>query len=300
MRAPNEDRSDAPRVDVHHHMIPPGYREILNRSGHSAVSIPSWTPSDSLGWMEDRGIDRAILSLPEPGVWFGDETEARSLARRYNEFGAELMREHPDHFGALATLPFPGMDACCEEIAYSLDELGLSGIQLLTNVDGHYVGDTEFDPLMAELDHRQAQVLLHPNHPRSGSQDEALYPWAELPLDVTRVYARLIYNDVLVRFPGIRWVLAHAGGGVPFLAGRLGKAHYARPGAGPTGGGLRWGRILRDLALKRNGGLDLARNVSYETAGFEDPVARAALDELVGPDRILFGSNYPWPQEAPR
>lgn len=288
----------AQRVDVHHHMIPAGYREVLAGAGACSVSLPDWTPSASLNWMAEHGVGRAILSLPSPGVWFGDATEARFLARRYNEFASELMKEYPEHFGALATLPFPDLDGCREEVAYALGQLDLSGVLLFTNVDGRYVGDPEFDPLMADLDDRGAQVLLHPNHLAEASGDAEIHPWVEYPLDITRAYARLVYNDVLVRFPRIRWVLAHAGGGVPFLAGRIGRAHYAKPGGGPMGGGLRWGRIIKDLALQRNTGLDLASNVSYEMAGFDDPVVRAALEELVDSDRILFGSDYPFELEA--
>jgi hypothetical protein len=61
--------------------------------------------------------------------------------------------------------------------------------------------------------------------------------------------------------------------------------------------GLRWGRILKDLLLKRNGGLELAKQVAYDTVGGANPVNHVALEHLVDPGQIRFGSNFPWQSE---
>jgi aminocarboxymuconate-semialdehyde decarboxylase len=176
-------------------------------------------------------------------------------------------------------------------LAYALDALDLAGVILFTNVGSRYVGDPEFDPLMAELDRRKTSVLLHPNSVPEGHENAPLYPWAEYPIDLARAYARLVYNDTLVRYSHIQWVLSHAGGVVPFHAERLGRAYYAKEG------GIRWGRVLRDLPFKRHRGLELAKGVSYDTAGAANPVTLSSLRSLVGSDRILFGSNFPWDSE---
>ena len=280
------------RTDVHHHMLPSFYLKALGLAGIDTTVFPSWTPGRSLQMMDRLGITKAILSISSPGVWFGHDTDARRLARSCNEYAAGLVDSQPARFGALATLPFPDLEGAVEELAYALDTLQLNGVILFTNVGGKYVGDPEFEALMAELNRRKARVLLHPNHVPAEDENAALYSWAEYPLDVARVYLRLVYNDVFVRYPDIRWILAHAGGAVPFLAERLGKAHYAKEG------GLRWWRIIRDLTAKRNGGLELAKSVSYETAGFENPVTLTALRRLVDPEQILFGSNFPWDSEV--
>ncbi|MBT8397284.1 MAG: amidohydrolase family protein [Gemmatimonadetes bacterium] len=281
------------RVDVHHHMVPSFYLEALDLAGVDATVFPSWTPEKSLKMMEGLGITKAILSISSPGVWFGQDGEARQLARRCNEYAAELCKRYPARFGALAILPFPDLEGALEELSYGLDTLRLHGVLLLTNVGGKYVGDPEFDALMTEINRRKARVFLHPNHVPSEDENASLYGWAEYPLDVARAYLRMVYNDVLVRYSDIDWTLAHAGGAVPFLAERLGKAHYAKEG------GLRWGRIIRDLTAKRNRGLELAKKMSYETAESADPITLAALRRLVGPEQILFGSNFPWGAEVP-
>jgi len=284
--------NESGRIDVHHHMVPSFYLETLARVGVDTSGFPPWTPERSLAMVDRLGITKAILSLSPPGVWFGHDADARELARSCNEYAAELVEKHPARFGALAILPFPDPEGAEEELAYALDTLQLNGVLLLTNVDGRYVGDPESETLMAELNRRKARVLLHPNHVAAEDENASLYSWAEYPLDVARAYLRLVYNDVFVHYPDIEWILAHAGGAVPFLAERLGKAHYAKDG------GLRWWRIIRDLTAKRNGGLELAKGVSYETAGFENPVVLTALRRLVDPEQILFGSNFPWDSEV--
>jgi predicted TIM-barrel fold metal-dependent hydrolase len=164
-------------------------------------------------------------------------------------------------------------------------------VVLLSNVHGKYVGDPEFDPLMAALEERRALALLHPNSVPQDGENAALYPWAEYPIDVARAWVRMVLNDTLVKYPGIRWILGHAGGVVPFMADRLGKAYYARIK------GLRWGRILRDLVRRRNGGLELAQQVAYDTVGAANPVSYVALRRLAGQGKIRFGSNFPWDSE---
>jgi len=278
-------------VDVHHHMVPPGYLEALTRAGWDTSGVPEWTPDRSIRIMDRVGIGKALLSVPSPGVWLGEDEEAHSLARSCNEYGAALVERDPRRFGVLAALPFPDLNGALREFTYAMDTLHLDGVILFTNVQGRYLGDPEFEPLMAELSRRKSLVLLHPNPlPRDG-ENPPLYPWAEYPIDVARAWVRLVLNDTLVAHPDIRWILGNAGGAVPFMAERLGKAHYAKLG------GLRWGRILKDLFLKRHGGVELAKAVGYDTVGADNAVTGAALRRLVGPDRVHFGSDLPWDSE---
>ncbi len=113
---------------------------------------------------------------------------ATSLARRMNELCADLVRGHPGRFGAFATLPLPDVDAALAELAYSLDELHLHGVVLLTNYDGYYLGDPRFDHLFAELDRRGAVVFVHPQSPPGQEMSHLGLPEAMLDVcfDTTR------------------------------------------------------------------------------------------------------------------
>jgi predicted TIM-barrel fold metal-dependent hydrolase len=113
--------------------------------------------------MDDASIDVAVVSLSTPGVDTGDSVKVRTLARRCNEFAAELRRVRPDRFASLACLPLPDVDASLSELAYALDVLELDGVALFTNANGVYLGDAGLEPVFEELERRQAVVFVHPN-----------------------------------------------------------------------------------------------------------------------------------------
>src|SRR6202453_1690671 len=147
------------RIDVHFHMIPDFYREAAGGAGRRpAISsgLPAWSPESALGVMERAAIATAITSISAPGVHFGDDQAARTLARRCNEYAAELAREHPARFGGFAVLPLPHIDYSLEEVRYALDTLHLDGVLLFANCQGRYLGDPQFDPLLDELNRRNA------------------------------------------------------------------------------------------------------------------------------------------------
>src|SRR5690349_3521694 len=93
-----------PRIDVHHHYLPPFHRPVLaaNRGGGG---LPDWTVEMSLEDMDKAGVATAVLSAVQPGVWFGENDPARKLAREVNEYGARMVKDHPGRFGLFATIP---------------------------------------------------------------------------------------------------------------------------------------------------------------------------------------------------
>jgi predicted TIM-barrel fold metal-dependent hydrolase len=92
-------------------------------------------------------------------VHLGDNAEARTWARKVNEFVADVVRERPGSFGLFATLTLPDVDGALAEAAYAFDELDADGVVLLTNVAGTYLGDPSFEPLFAELGRPLAPAL---------------------------------------------------------------------------------------------------------------------------------------------
>ena len=84
--------------------------------------------------MDQNGVAVAILSMSTPGVWFGDAQVARETARRSNEYGADLVRNHPTRLGLFAAIALPDIDGALREIEYALDVLKADGIALLTKL----------------------------------------------------------------------------------------------------------------------------------------------------------------------
>ncbi|WP_312038359.1 amidohydrolase family protein [Streptomyces galbus] len=268
-------------VDVHAHSLTPSLRGAMIAAGHDRPdgmpAIPDWSAPDALALMDATGVAVSMLSVSSPGVHLGDTARTVALARTVNDEGAALVAAHPDRFGLFASLPLPDVDAAVAEAAYAYDTLHADGIVLLTHYDGTYVRDPAFEPLMAELDRRRAVVLLHPTSP-AGWRETCLgrpRPMLEFPFDTTRAVARLVLDRVLTDHPRIRFIVPHAGAALPVLADRIAAFAF----------------------LETETPVDVVnalRTLHYDVAGLALPRALPALLQLVGADRLLYGSDHPF------
>ncbi|TGJ98373.1 amidohydrolase [Leptospira langatensis] len=273
-------------VDVHHHFIPSFYTEILEKQGIKIVAgapLPSWAPKRSLDAMDINGIRTAITSISSPGVYFGNRDAAVALARRCNEYAKEIKELYPGRFGSFAILPMPLPKEATQEAIYALDTLKAEGIVLLASTRGKFLGDPDFEELMAELNKRNAVVFVHPDiHPSSETLGLKTPGFIlEFLCDTTRAAVNLIYSGTLEKYPRIRWILAHAGGFLPYVAWRVSL-----------------GNLLPEISEKTPQGiLTYLKRFYFDTALSPSPFAMAALKELVEPDHILFGSDFPFAPE---
>ncbi len=149
------------RIDTHQHYLPQFYRDLLDSHGMDAGGwpTPDWSLEAALALMDDLQIATGVVSLSSPGVRFDDDETSRAVARRVNEFVAELVKDRPERFGLFASLPLPDVDGALAEIADAYDELHADGVVLLSNVDGIYLGDRAYEPVWEELNRRSAVVV---------------------------------------------------------------------------------------------------------------------------------------------
>ena len=275
------------RIDVHHHILPPDYVATVgdDRIGPLILAgrTPEWTPAMSVEAMDRNGIATAITSISAPGLWFGDTGESVRLARICNDYAASIRSDHPGRFGVFACLPLPDVDASLAEIAYALDTLKADGIGLLTSYGDRYPGDAAFQPVFDELNRRRAVVYFHPtNAPCSQCLPGIPAATLDFPFDTTRAVVSLLYSGAFARCRDIRFIFSHAGGTVPFLAERIARLG-ARPG-------------FKEMVP--NGVLPELERLYYDTALSANWLAFRSLLELVTPDKVLFGSDYPFAPEA--
>lgn len=285
MKKSNCQITDAPyRIDVHHHIIPNEYISALdsiNARNSIGFDLPKWTPEMSLDIMDQNNIRTAVLSLSTPGVFFGDANFAQNLARQCNEICTRIVNDHPERFGFFAALPMPVTDAATSEAIYALDTLKADGVGLLASSGGRFLGDPQFDELMDELNKRKAVVAVHPNiHPTSRElQLDIPFSTIEFVFDTTRAVANLMLTGTLERYPDIRWIIAHAGGTIPYIAMRINRSANFYP------------------SYKEkipHGALTYLKRLYYDTAYSCSPYAIRSLMELVEPSHILFGSDFPF------
>ena len=266
------------RIDVHHHFAPDFHRDAVN-ARRGGLRWPKWSPQMSLDDMDKNGIATAMLSVVQPGTWFGNVEETRKLTRKLNDYAAGLMRDHPGRFGLFACIAPPDVEGSLKEIEYAFDTLHADGIGLLTSYGTLYLGDPSFAPVYAELNRRKAVVYVHPVAPNCCKNLVPGIPVGsiEYATDTTRTIAHIVFSGTTTRFPDIKWIFSHSGGTLPFLTGRFTRLASERKPA-----------FLPD------GPLPEFRKFHYELAQGNTPGQIAALLKMVALEQVLYGTDYPF------
>ena len=270
-------------IDTHHHILPDFFwQETENANAPVGGLAPlQWSREASILFMDDAGIDVAVVSVSTPGVHTGDSAKARALARRCNEFSAELVQARPDRFGGFACLPLPDVDASLEELSYALDTLKLDGFVLFTNSNGVYLGDPALEPVFEELERRKTVVYVHPNPSPDAAAHSLGLPdnLLDFPTDTNRAVAQMHYTNRFARTPNVKYIFSHAGGSIPYLAARF--------------------AIIDEMGFivggeQRGTAADMFRRIYWDTAlAASDPVLRM-LRDVAGINQVLYGTDFPY------
>src|SRR5258705_3096173 len=222
---PDGVRAATLTLDVHHHMLPDFFFRETNEASNpvGGIAPPAWSKELMLSFMDEAQIDAAVMSINTPGDKVGDDRRARALARRCNEFAATLIQANPSRRGWFACLPLPDVDGALDELRYALDELKLDGVIVFSNSRGIYLGDTGFAPLFEELERRRAVVFIHPTMSPDPTAHKLGLPDAliDFVADTTRAVAQMHYSNRFALTPNVKYIIAHAGGTIPYLAGRF-------------------------------------------------------------------------------
>lgn len=270
-------------IDTHHHLLPDFFYQETNdvHAPVGGLAPMAWTKETSLSFMDDAGIDVAVLSISTPGVHTGDGHKAKVLARRCNEFLAEIIQQRPDRFAGFACLPLPDVDSSLSELAYAHDELHLDGVVAFTNANGVYMGDPSLEPVFQEFERRKSVVYVHPN----ASPDPAAHTLGlpdnliDFTTDTNRVVSQLHYTNRLARTPSVRYIFSHAGGSIPYMAARF--------------------AIIDEMGFVKGGdergtAADMFRRMYWDTAlSASDPVLHM-LRDVAGIDQVLYGTDFPY------
>ncbi|HEX3938817.1 MAG TPA: amidohydrolase family protein [Xanthobacteraceae bacterium] len=285
-----EAQPAAPKlVDTHHHFYPPAYQkawidwEDQRKIPHFNSQL-AWTKESDLEGMDKNNITTSVLSLAStPGVWFDAGADiAHDMARLCCDFAAEMVRDRPGRYALFAPLSMLDIDASLKEIEYAFDTLKADGINLQTNYGDKWLGDPAYQPVLAELNRRKASVFVHPLVASCcGRLSVGAYPAViEVPHDTTRTVVSLLLNGRFLQYREINWIFSHAGGTIPFLAGRI-EAFYDQKARGPNG-------------FAPDGIEAEFRRLYYDTANATHPAAMAALTKLVPMSQIVYGTDYPY------
>lgn len=229
------------------------------------------------------GVDRVLLC---PWVallrYDAGPDEGLRLSRIYNEALAKLAQTHPNRVSALGMVPLQEPELAAKELETLLKEPGLHGVEIAASVNGIYLGDDRFRPFWAAAEATKALVFIHPTT-RGGFDLPALndyYLWNTVgnPLETTLTAAHMLMAGVMEAHSNLKVLLAHGGGAILSLRGRLRHAHSFQPQA--------------RAHLTESPEASLKR--FYFDTVTHDPALLRALIDYAGPDHVLLGSDYPF------
>jgi len=297
-------------IDVHAHYVPPESlrvaseigqryglglakndrgRDVLTRDGKTFLTQlkAEFTDLDlRLSIMDQQGIDMHVLS-PASSYFFYwlPAEESLEFARWLNEQFADAVAKHPERLVALGSVPMQDGVKAAQELERAMTKLGLRGVEVSSNINGRYFNDPSFNPFWETAQALDALIFVHPNQV-VGADRMKDYNLANLignPTDTSLAFAKLIFGGVLERFPRLKFLLAHAGGFLPYTWGRLDRGY----------------RIQDSAAAKlTKPPSEYVKLLNFDTITHSS----MALEYLVanfGAEKVLLGSDYPYDMGDP-
>jgi aminocarboxymuconate-semialdehyde decarboxylase len=281
------------RIDVHAHYFPTEYLDFIASRGDPALgrgarTAPGahYTIEERLGLLDEVGIDLQVLSVGSSTPYLADQGDAVAGARLANDAYADLCRQHPRRFAAFGTVPLPHVDAALAEAARCLDELGMLGIALGCSIAGRQLDDPALAPFWSELDRRGTVVFLHPQGVGCGpgTADYGMAWLVGAPVEDTVSALRLVFSGMLERYPGVRIIVPHLGGVLPFLVQRIDDLMRHSVGRQPPGA---------QAPTVEGPPSRYYRRLWYDTVNSHPAALRCACESF-GVDRLLLGTDYPY------
>jgi aminocarboxymuconate-semialdehyde decarboxylase len=238
------------------------------------------TVAAKLADMDRMGIDMQVLSPAPPQYYYWADAElGRQTSRIINDRIAESVAAHPDRFAGLATLPMQAPELAVAEMRRAVNDLGLKGIEISTNVAGAELSEPQFAPVLQAAEELGILVFMHPLGFSHGERMQQHYLNNVIgnPLESTVALSHLIFGGVLDRYPGLRICVAHGGGYLPGYSGRMDHAWRVRP----------------DCRGCQHPPSSYLKRLWFDTVVF-DPEQLAYLVERFGAERIVMGTDYPF------
>lgn len=286
-------------IDFHNHFYPPEYLEAL-QTGQSNIKVTFDSENNPLlhypgdyniivpahrdinyraDVLKNTGIDKQILTFTTPGTHIESPERSIELARMVNDSFAKIISEQGGRFAALATLPLNDPDASVDELERAFGDLGFRGVMVFSNINGIALSDQRFWNLYDKADKLKAVFYIHPSFPVGveAMTDYWLMPLIGFTFDTTLAAAKLVFSGVVEKFPGIRWVLGHLGGAIPYLGERLDRGYFA------------FKECRKNINKAPS---QYLKQFYYDTVNFDVKALELAID-FAGADHLVAGSDYP-------
>jgi len=258
----------------------------VQRRGVLGIEMLVITPEQRMKEMDAMAVDMEILSINP--WWYGKKERevAEKITNVQNEKLAELCAQHPERFGAFASLALQFPDLAAQQLETAVKKLGLKGAAIGGTVAGEDFASPRFHPVWQKAEEVGAVLFIHP---QTQPQLAARYKgngWLSNtignPLDTTIALSKLIFEGTLDKFPGLKVLAAHGGGYLPSYADRSDHACLAAP-------------ANCNIALKKKP-TEYLKQLHFDALVFTSEAVRHLVAQ-VGASQVMLGSDHPFPWE---
>lgn len=297
------------RIDMHAHYVPPAVLQTIERDASSygvhleeaagggscacfnhGLTIRPFLPrlldlDERWGIMAQQGVDRQILSVWADLFGYGMPAEAGVRWHRLlNETLGDTVRQHPQRLAMLASVPLQDAGHAARELEHGVKQCDAVGGVIGANVNDVSLGEAPLDDFWAAAVELDVPVFVHPTQPAQPPRTRkyGMLQVVQYTYDTTASVGSLIFGGVLDRFPALRLILSHGGGYFPYQVGRFDRVY----------------RNLEAPATPAQPPSAYVRRFYYDTILYQT-APLAYLRDLVGVDRLILGTDYPFPVFEP-
>lgn len=293
------------KIDTHAHILPRDWPNLAEKYGDDRFPVivhtddrhriykdgkffreiwpNTWDPLLRVNDYAQFGVQVQVIStVPVLFSYWAKPSQALELHRHLNDHTAQICRDHPRHYAGIGTVPLQSPTLAIQEMQRCVEQLGLSGVQIGSHVENWNLDAPELFPFFEAAADLGAAILVHP-WDMMGRESMPKYwlPWlVGMPAEQSRAACCLILGGVLERLPDLRVCLAHGGGSFPYTIGRIEHGFRMRPDL-----------VATDNARSPREYFD---RLFFDSC-VHDPQALRYLVDVAGIDRVMLGTDYPFP-----
>lgn len=291
------------RVDFHTHIIPEDIPNFVEKFGGERwptlektcscganimvagkvfreVTDQVWSPEKRIKDMDAEGVDIQVLSpIPVTFSYWAEPEAAEEMSQIQNDFIAEKVKQYPNRFIGLGTVPLQDVEASIKEMDRCIHKLGLKGIEIGSNINGKNLDDPSFTAFFEMAEKWEVPLFVHPWETLGKERmprHNFMYT-VGMPSETALAAASLINGGVMEKFPRLKVCFAHGGGSFPYILPRLDQG---------------W-KVWPHLRLTSQPPSHYAKNFYFDSLNY-DPLNLKYLVDRFGYDKIVMGSDYPF------